>query len=377
MIIREKEMYFISVVIPCLNEEKTLKSCIDEARIGIKNSKYDGEVIISDNGSTDNSINIALENGARVINTDIKGYGSAIINGIKNAKGKFVIVGDADMTYDFKEIPKFIECLEDGSDLVIGNRFKGGIEKGAMPFLNKYLGNPFLSFIARTFFKIDIGDFHCGLRGIKRSVFDKLKLRSNGMEFASEMIVKAAILNYKIREIPTTLRKPPYARVPHLRPFRDGLRHLYLIFSHTLVNDKNSFINFLIFLFGSLYIIMLLLSPLVIGDIEFSTLTLLVLNLLLIISFSFIKFKKLVGNILMKNFNQHKSMSPVFIFTILIINLILIISILFIWYQTGFGNLNQINNIKLFSIILTSSVYVLITFFIELVYAASKYFIDD
>ena len=227
------------------------------------------------------------------------------------------------------------------------------------------------------FFKINIGDFHCGLRGIKKSVFENLNLRSSGMEFASEMIVKAAILKYKITEIPTTLSKPPFVRVPHLKPFRDGLRHLYLIFSHTLVNNKNSFINFLIFLFGSLYTLMLLFSPLEIGNIEFSTLTLLVFNLLYIISFSFIKFKKLIGNILMKNLEQHKSMSPVFIFSILIINFILIISVLFIWYQAGFGSLNQINNIKLFSIILTSTVYVLITFFIELVYAASKYFIND
>ncbi len=370
-------MNSISVVIPCLNEEKTIKSCIEEAMIGIKNSKFEGEVLVSDNGSTDNSVSIALENGARVVSTDLKGYGSAIINGINNAEGEYVIVGDADMTYDFKEIPKFIESLENDFDLVIGNRFKGGIEKGAMPFLNKYLGNPFLSFVARRFFKINIGDFHCGLRGIKRSVFKNLNLRSTGMEFASEMIVKAAIMNFKINEVPTVLRKPPFPRIPHLKPFRDGFRHLYLIFSHTLVNKNNFLTNVLILLFGSLYIILLLLSPIKFGDVEFSSLSLLVTNLLFIFSFSFLKFKILVRNILLNNLSQHKTMSPILIFIILGFNLIVIFSILFIWYKNGFGDLNEDINIKLFSLILTSSVYVLLTFFIELIYTASKYFIDD
>ncbi len=370
-------MNYISVVIPCLNEEKTIKSCIDEAMIGIKNSKFDGEVIVSDNGSTDNSVNIALESGARIVNTELKGYGSAIINGINNAEGEYVIVGDADMTYDFKEIPKFIESLENDFDLVIGNRFKGGVEKGAMPFLNKYLGNPFLSFVARRFFKINIGDFHCGLRGIKKSIFENLNLRSTGMEFASEMIVKAAIMNFKIKEVPTVLRKPPFPRIPHLKPFRDGFRHLYLIFSHTLVSKNNFLTNSLIILFGLLYIILLLLSPVKFGDVEFSSLTLLVTNLLFIFSFSFLKFKNLVRNILLKNLDQHKTISPILIFTILGLNIIVICSILFIWFQNGFGDLNEDINIKIFSIILTSSVYVLITFFIELIYTASKYFIND
>ena len=245
MIYDEKNLNMISVVIPCLNEEKTLGSCIAEAKEGISKSGLSGEVIISDNGSKDDSRSIAIENGARVIETQLKGYGSAIINGINHAKGDYVIIGDADMTYDFTEIPKFVNELESGSDLIIGNRFKGGVEKGAMPFLNKYLGNPFLSMVARVFFKIQIGDFHCGLRGIKKNVYDNLNLKSTGMEFASEMIVKAAILNFKITEIPTVLRKPPFERTPHLKPFRDGFRHLYLIISHTLVKKKWPFFQFI------------------------------------------------------------------------------------------------------------------------------------
>ena len=367
----------ISVVIPCLNEEKTIQKCIEEAFIGIKNTKYDGEVIVSDNGSHDDSVNISKISGARVVTTELKDYGSAIINGIENATGDYVIIGDADLTYNFLDIPNFVKSLDEDTDLVIGNRFKGGIEKGAMPFLNRFVGNPFLSWVARLFFKINIGDFHCGLRGIKKSVFDNLYLKSTGMEFASEMIVKAAILGFKINEIPTILRTPPYKRVPHLKPIRDGLRHLYLIFSHSLVNEKNRLSKTLIYTFGSIYLFFLIFTPLKIANVEFSSLSLLVLNLIFIFFVIFLKFKILIKHLLLDQTNLHKSKSPIFIFTVLAFNGLIILYLIYEWYLGGFGTLNQITNIKLFSIIFTSSIYVFVSFFIELIYTASKYFLND
>lgn len=377
MIYGEKNLIMISVVIPCLNEEKTLESCIAEAKEGISKSGLSGEVIISDNGSKDDSRSIAIENGARVIETQIKGYGSAIINGINNAKGDYVIIGDADMTYDFTEIPKFVNELESGSDLIIGNRFKGGVEKGAMPFLNKYLGNPFLSMVARVFFKIQIGDFHCGLRGIKKNVYDNLNLKSTGMEFASEMIVKAAILNFKITEIPTVLRKPPFERTPHLKPFRDGFRHLYLIISHTLVKKNGLFFNLLVSLFGSIYTLMLIRSPININGIEFSNLTLLAVNLGFILLLIFSEFKKLVRYLLLNVEAERRFRNPLIFFIILCANIIGLFILILFWYQSDFGPLNELRNIKLYSIFFTLNMYILIRFFMELVYSASRFFVND
>ena len=377
MIYGEKNLIMISVVIPCLNEEKTLESCIAEAKEGISKSGLSGEVIISDNGSKDDSRSIAIENGARVVETQIKGYGSAIINGINNAKGDYVIIGDADMTYDFTEIPKFVNELESGSDLIIGNRFKGGVEKGAMPFLNKYLGNPFLSMVARVFFKIQIGDFHCGLRGIKKNVYDNLNLKSTGMEFASEMIVKAAILNFKITEIPTVLRKPPFERTPHLKPFRDGFRHLYLIISHTLVKKNGLFFNLLVSLFGSIYTLMLIRSPININGIEFSNLTLLAVNLGFILLLIFSEFKKLVRYLLLNVEAERRFRNPLIFFIILCANIIGLLILILFWYQSDFGPLNELRNIKLYSIFFTLNMYILIRFFMELVYSASRFFVND
>jgi glycosyltransferase involved in cell wall biosynthesis len=377
MIYDEKNLNMISVVIPCLNEEKTLGSCIAEAKEGISKSGLSGEVIISDNGSKDDSRSIAIENGARVIETQLKGYGSAIINGINHAKGDYVIIGDADMTYDFTEIPKFVNELESGSDLIIGNRFKGGVEKGAMPFLNKYLGNPFLSMVARVFFKIQIGDFHCGLRGIKKNVYDNLNLKSTGMEFASEMIVKAAILNFKITEIPTVLRKPPFERTPHLKPFRDGFRHLYLIISHTLVKKSGLFFNLLVTLLGSIYTLMLIRSPININGIEFSNLSLLAVNLGFILLLIFSEFKKLVRYLLLNVEEERRFRNPIIFFIILCANIIGLFTLILFWYQSDFGPLNELRNIKLYSIFFTLNIYILIRFFMELVYSASRFFVND
>ena len=222
----------VTCLIPCLNEEKTLGGCIEEAFTAMKNHQLAGEVLVADNGSTDNSVEIAERLGARVIHVITRGYGSALIAGIENAKSDFIIMADADQTYEWTDINKFVDLLEQDFDLVMGNRFLGTIEKNAMPFLNKYLGNPILSLIGKILFKTKIGDFHCGIRAFKKSKLEQINLTSSGMEFASEIVIKATLANLKIAEIPTRLRIPPYERKPHLRPFRDGWRHLRLMLSY-------------------------------------------------------------------------------------------------------------------------------------------------
>ena len=220
----------LSIVLPCLDEAETLQVVIGKAQESIKELNLIGEVVVSDNGSTDGSQDIARRSGATVVNVSERGYGSALIAGINASQGKYVIMGDSDDSYAFDKLEGFIEKLDNGFDLVIGNRFLGGIAKGAMPFLHRYLGNPVLSFIGRLFFKVKINDFHCGLRGFKRDSIIKLNLSSNGMEFASEMIVKASLAGLRITEVPTTLVPDGRSRKPHLNTWRDGWRHLvYLL----------------------------------------------------------------------------------------------------------------------------------------------------
>ena len=211
---------------PCLNEAETLEVCIQKALNYLQRSGIVGEVLIADNGSTDGSQDIARNSGARVVPVPRKGYGAALIGGINAAAGKYIIMGDADDSYDFSALDGFVSELRNGADLVMGNRFQGGIEPGAMPFLHYYLGNPVLSFIGRHFFKIPIGDFHCGLRGFRKDAIEALDLQTTGMEFASEMIVKSGLKQLNMREVPTTLRPDGRSRAPHLRTWRDGWRHL-------------------------------------------------------------------------------------------------------------------------------------------------------
>ena len=216
----------LSIVMPCLNEAETIGACIEKALRYLTQNNISGEVIVSDNGSTDGSIAIAEKLGARVVHAPEKGYGSALMYGIEAANGKYVIMGDSDDSYDFSNLNPFIEKLREGYDLVVGNRFKGGISKGAMPFLHKYLGNPVLSFIGKLFFHSSINDFHCGLRGFRQDIVSLLNLRTTGMEFASEMIVKASLFKLRICEVPTTLSVAGRSRPPHLRTWQDGWRHL-------------------------------------------------------------------------------------------------------------------------------------------------------
>jgi glycosyltransferase involved in cell wall biosynthesis len=215
-----------SVVMPCLNEAATVATCIRNAQACLKRLGVTGEIIVADNGSTDRSAEIASREGARVVSVPIRGYGAALYAGAYHAQGRFIIMGDADDSYDFSALDLFVEALRTGADLVIGNRFRGGILPGAMPWKNRHIGNPVLSGIGRLLFRSDIGDFHCGLRGASKDAFMRLNLQTTGMEFASEMIIKALLLNMHVAEVPTVLRPDGRDRAPHLRPWRDGCRHL-------------------------------------------------------------------------------------------------------------------------------------------------------
>ncbi len=218
--------YEVSIVIPCLNEAESLEHCLRRAHEGLEGPGLRGEIVVADNGSTDGSKEIARSFGARVIEVARRGYGAALAGGVAAARGRYIVMGDADGSYDFGVIEPFVARLRSGDDLVMGNRFAGGIEPGAMPPLNRYLGNPVLSFIGRLFFKSEIGDFHCGLRAFRREAMLCLDLQTEGMEFASEMVVKATLNGLRISEVPTTLSPDLRTRRPHLRPWRDGWRHL-------------------------------------------------------------------------------------------------------------------------------------------------------
>ncbi len=216
----------LSIVMPCLNEAETLATCVAKAQEFLRNSGIAGEVVIADNGSTDGSQDIARSLGARVVPVPMRGYGAALIEGIRASRGTYIVMGDSDDSYDFRNLDNFVKALRDGNDLVMGNRFMGGIAPGAMPPLHRYLGNPVLSMVGRLLFRAPTRDFHCGLRGFSRARILSLDLHTTGMEFASEMVVKAANFGLRITEVPTTLSPDGRSRPPHLRTWRDGWRHL-------------------------------------------------------------------------------------------------------------------------------------------------------
>lgn len=220
----------LTVLMPCLNEARTVAKCVEAAQGFLRSAGVQGEVLVADNGSSDGSQALAEAAGARVVVVQERGYGAALRGGIRAARGRYVIMGDADDSYDFSALQAFVAKLRDGADLVMGNRFRGGIEAGAMPLWHRYLGNPVLSFVGRLFFRTGIGDFHCGLRGFSRAAIEKLRLIAPGMEFASEMVAKAALAHLRIEEVPTTLRPDGRGRPPHLRTWRDGWRHLRFLF---------------------------------------------------------------------------------------------------------------------------------------------------
>lgn len=216
----------LSIVMPCLNEAETLELCIVEAQAALQEAGINGEIVIADNGSTDGSQEIARRLGARVVDVAAKGYGSALRGGIEAASGEYIVMADADGSYDFGHAPQILEKLREGYDLVMGNRFLGGVQPGAMPWHHYWIGNPILSGIGRLFFHCPAGDFHCGLRGFRKDAIERLNLTTTGMEFASEMVIKATLNGLKVAEVPTILRPDGRSRRPHLRSFRDGWRHL-------------------------------------------------------------------------------------------------------------------------------------------------------
>jgi glycosyltransferase involved in cell wall biosynthesis len=265
----------VSVVMPCLNEAETLARCIEKAQRAFREHGIAGEVVIADNGSTDGSQEIATGLGARVIPVAAKGYGNALMGGITAARGKYVIMGDSDDSYDFSAIEPLVINLREGHDLVMGNRFKGGIMPGAMPWKHKWIGNPVLSGLGRMFFRCPVGDFHCGLRGFSKSAFSRMDLQTTGMEFASEMVIKSTLLRLKIAEVPIILHKDGRSRPPHLRSWRDGWRHLRFML---LFSPRWLFLypGAALFLIGFLVSALLWLRPIQIGPVVFDIHTMLV-----------------------------------------------------------------------------------------------------
>jgi glycosyltransferase involved in cell wall biosynthesis len=229
------EQIELSIVLPCLNEEQTVGICVAKAVHFLKEYKVNGEVIVADNGSTDSSIEIARREGAVIAHVEQRGYGMALRGGFSSARGKYIIMADSDDSYDLVNLLPFVEKLREGYDLVMGNRFKGGIKNGAMPWHHRYIGNPILSFLGKLFFKTPANDFHCGLRGFTKEAVEKMELQTTGMELASEIVIKSSVMNMNVCEVPTILSPDGRDRPPHLRSFRDGWRHLrfLLIYSPT------------------------------------------------------------------------------------------------------------------------------------------------
>jgi len=279
----------LTVIMPCLNEAETVATCVRKAVGFLEAHGVSGEVVVADNGSTDGSQRLATEAGARVVPVAEKGYGNALMGGIVAARGRYVIMGDADDSYDFTNLMPFLQSLRDGADLVMGNRFKGGIEPGAMPPLHRYLGNPVLSFIGRLFFRSKIGDFHCGLRGFRRDSVLALGLQATGMEFASELVVKATLARQRITEVPTTLSKDGRSRPPHLRSWRDGWRHLRFLL---LFSPRWLFLQpgLLLFFLGLVIGAIVLPRPLAIGAVTFDVDTLVAASAMVVIGFQAVLF---------------------------------------------------------------------------------------
>lgn len=348
----------LTILMPCLNESRTLKTCIDKAMKFLNDNNIDGEILIADNGSTDGSQDIAKNAGARVVDISEKGYGAALIGGCNAAFGKYVIMGDSDDSYDFLNLMPFVEKLREGYGLVMGNRFKGGIENGAMPPLHKYLGNPVLSFIGRVLYRSNIKDFHCGLRGYNRESIMKLNLHTAGMEYASEMVVQANLHKLKTCEVPTTLKKDGRDRPPHLRSWSDGWRHLTFLLMHS-PNWLFLYPGFLSFVIGLLISTKIVINPIIVNNVRFDVNTLVYSAVATIVGFQLILFYVLtkkyatltkfipitkIDKYLIK-FTMNRG---IFIGAILfLIGLIGSIVAICIWSNAGFGNLESSKMLRL------------------------------
>ncbi|MFL0352231.1 glycosyltransferase family 2 protein [Xanthomarina sp. GH4-25] len=349
----------LSIVMPCLNEAETLAICITKATRFLETNNVEGEIIIADNGSTDGSQDIAKNLNAKVIPVKEKGYGSALRGGIEATSGTYIIMADADDSYNFEALSPFLKELRAGNDLVMGNRFKGGVAKGAMPFLHKYLGNPVLSFLGRLFYKIDIGDFHCGLRGFSREAYYKMDLKTTGMEFASEMIVKSKLNGLTITEVPTTLKPDGRTRDPHLNTWRDGWRHLRFLL---LYSPQWLFLipGVFLILLGFITSIIIISQPVVINSIQLDIHTLLYTSSLVLIGFQFIVFYALTkiyaveNNLLPKSNRYNKLFKFLNLETGLIVGILfLILGIILsyfglnIWKHSNFGELNPSETLRI------------------------------
>ncbi|WP_368732358.1 glycosyltransferase family 2 protein [Winogradskyella ouciana] len=349
----------LSIVMPCLNEAETLAICIKKAQSFFKANEINGEIVIADNGSTDSSIAIAENLNAKVVHAAQKGYGSALKTGIEAASGTYIIMGDADDSYDFSNLMPYLNKLRDGFDLVMGNRFKGGIEKDAMPFLHKYLGNPVLSFIGKLFFKIKINDFHCGLRGFSKAAYQKMNLKTSGMEFASEMVVKSRLNNLSITEVPTTLKKDGRSRKPHLKTWSDGWRHLRFLMLYA-PNWLFLYPGILLALIGLILSILLIINPIEFSGITLDVHTLSYTSAFLLVGFQFIIFYGLTKifavenellpkskryNKLFKIINLEKGL--IIGFCLLLIGLFLSFKGLSVWSDTNYGSLDTSTTLRI------------------------------
>jgi glycosyltransferase involved in cell wall biosynthesis len=349
----------LSILMPCLNEAETLEICIQKALMSLRELDIAGEVIIADNGSTDGSQAIATRMGARVVPVAAKGYGSALMGGIMAARGVYIIMGDADDSYNFSNLGFFVHKLREGFDLVMGNRFQGGIKPGAMPPLHKYLGNPVLTWVGRLFFASPVGDFHCGLRGFRRDSILKLDLQTTGMEFASEMVVKASVYKLRITEIPTVLSPDGRSRPPHLRTWRDGWRHLRFLL---LYSPRWLFLypGTALMIWGLIIVVWLLPGTQKIGSISFDVHTLLYGAIAIIIGFqavTFAFFTKIFA-ISEKFLPEDPKLNKIFRYVTLETGLIVGVTLILIgivgsflsltiWSETAFGSLDPSKTLRL------------------------------
>lgn len=352
----------LSIVMPCLNEAETLQRCIRKAQESIRRYDLKAEIIIADNGSTDGSREIAQASGARVVPVEAKGYGAALGGGIEAAKGRYIIMGDADDSYDFSNIFPFIERLREGHDLVMGCRLPSGggsVEPGAMPWKHRWIGNPVLTGIGRLFFRSPISDFHCGLRGFRKEAYQNLDMRTTGMEFASEMVIKATLKKMRVSQIPITLHKDGRSHPPHLRSWRDGWRHLrfMLMYSPRWLFLFPGIIGFLV---GAFFFALLLQGPLRVGTAFFDTNTLLVSAMAIILSFqliSFAMFTKIFAiseGLLPEDARLNRLFSFITLEVGILIGLILAASGLGLltgaflyWAKLGFGELSYPDSLRL------------------------------
>jgi glycosyltransferase involved in cell wall biosynthesis len=301
---REKRKMELTVLMPCLNEAETLGVCIRKAKLWMEQRGIQGEVLVADNGSSDGSHEIAIIEGAVLHHVEDLGYGAALYSGALAAKGKYIIMGDSDDSYDFSNLDDFIQELRGGVGLVMGNRFTGGISPGAMPWKNRYIGNPILSWVGRILFKIPIRDFHCGLRGFSKQAFEKMDLRTTGMEFASEMIIKAKLVGIRISEVDTTLSKDGRSRPPHLNPWRDGYRHLRFMFS---LSPKYLFLvpGSILALLGLVFYIPLLFGDLILGSARLGVNTLFMTQAMFLLG-----YVAIIWGIVMRIFGSREGLLP-------------------------------------------------------------------